>query len=397
MQDCDLSYQTLYHQQESSNKMRDQQVVSPVTIGLNTMEEDFEHSSLKLKPAKKNRRFNPMRSLPSEKNSEKQSVSILFSQAGVPKIASSSISPAKTEPMSTPITSSSMNTTTTPSSSTKMTRSTIQQQSTPSNAASPLPASNRAPSPVPDVDVHDSPSPAASWASNSSNFSEEDETVAAAHLLQQVHSGAFFQNQSSNNKNTNSQTNNYSPVMLPYSYSYQLPAAGSKGTPTTVAFTSAYPLTPQQALQVVQAQTGGTPLPKGWPLSVSTPVGGGGVNSTGVMDPSKSYKPRQCTKKKECVSCHTLDTPMWRDSADGERLCNACGIRWKKYGVSCGSCKYIPRKYERSSSRCRKCSGTLVVTPVLPSDANTSANMPLPSLPSSTATTLHSIHSHPSA
>ena len=34
--------------------------------------------------------------------------------------------------------------------------------------------------------------------------------------------------------------------------------------------------------------------------------------------------------EKECASCGTFKTPLWRDAEDGTHLCNACGIRYKK-------------------------------------------------------------------
>jgi len=35
--------------------------------------------------------------------------------------------------------------------------------------------------------------------------------------------------------------------------------------------------------------------------------------------------------EKECASCGTFKTPLWRDAEDATHLCNACGIRYKKY------------------------------------------------------------------
>ncbi|KAM8842083.1 GATA-type zinc finger protein 1 isoform 1-T2 [Synchiropus picturatus] len=62
---------------------------------------------------------------------------------------------------------------------------------------------------------------------------------------------------------------------------------------------------------------------------------------------------------KVCASCCTKKTPMWRDADDGTPLCNACGIRYKKYRVRCGNCWHIPRKENNSNSCCLKC-GTSV-------------------------------------
>ncbi|XP_013860377.1 GATA-type zinc finger protein 1 [Austrofundulus limnaeus] len=64
-------------------------------------------------------------------------------------------------------------------------------------------------------------------------------------------------------------------------------------------------------------------------------------------------------KNKVCASCCTRKTPMWRDAEDGTPLCNACGIRYKKYRVHCVFCWHIPRKEGNSNSCCLKC-GNLV-------------------------------------
>lgn len=60
--------------------------------------------------------------------------------------------------------------------------------------------------------------------------------------------------------------------------------------------------------------------------------------------------------EKECASCGTNKTPLWRDAEDGTHLCNACGIRWKKYRVRCIRCWYIPKKEEKVTKTCPSCS-----------------------------------------
>nr|XP_019939939.1 PREDICTED: GATA-type zinc finger protein 1 [Paralichthys olivaceus]XP_019939940.1 PREDICTED: GATA-type zinc finger protein 1 [Paralichthys olivaceus]XP_019939941.1 PREDICTED: GATA-type zinc finger protein 1 [Paralichthys olivaceus] len=65
------------------------------------------------------------------------------------------------------------------------------------------------------------------------------------------------------------------------------------------------------------------------------------------------------SKDKVCASCCTRKTPMWRDAEDGTPLCNACGIRYKKYRVRCVNCWHIPRKEGNSNSCCLRC-GNLV-------------------------------------
>ncbi|XP_041837907.1 GATA-type zinc finger protein 1 isoform X2 [Melanotaenia boesemani] len=67
-------------------------------------------------------------------------------------------------------------------------------------------------------------------------------------------------------------------------------------------------------------------------------------------------------KGKVCASCCTRKTPMWRDAEDGTPLCNACGIRYKKYRVRCVNCWHIPRKEGNSNSRCLKCGNFVRLT-----------------------------------
>ncbi|KAK2816911.1 hypothetical protein Q5P01_025102 [Channa striata] len=61
------------------------------------------------------------------------------------------------------------------------------------------------------------------------------------------------------------------------------------------------------------------------------------------------------SKDKVCASCCTRKTPMWRDAEDGTPLCNACGIRYKKYRVRCVNCWHIPKKEGNTNSCCLKC------------------------------------------
>lgn len=37
-----------------------------------------------------------------------------------------------------------------------------------------------------------------------------------------------------------------------------------------------------------------------------------------------------------CTNCHTTTTTLWRRNADGEPVCNACGLYTKLHGVSGG-------------------------------------------------------------
>ncbi|XP_063045862.1 GATA-type zinc finger protein 1 [Engraulis encrasicolus] len=65
------------------------------------------------------------------------------------------------------------------------------------------------------------------------------------------------------------------------------------------------------------------------------------------------------TVTKTCASCCTRKTPLWRDAEDGTPLCNACGIRYKKYRVRCTGCWHIPRKDTKSKVNCFKCGDVL--------------------------------------
>uniref|UniRef100_A0A672GDS6 Zinc finger GATA like protein 1 n=1 Tax=Salarias fasciatus TaxID=181472 RepID=A0A672GDS6_SALFA len=69
----------------------------------------------------------------------------------------------------------------------------------------------------------------------------------------------------------------------------------------------------------------------------------------------KTSSSEEESESKVCASCCTRKTPMWRDAEDGTPLCNACGIRYKKYRVRCVNCWHIPRKEGNSSSHCLKC------------------------------------------
>ncbi|KAM5172993.1 GATA-type zinc finger protein 1 isoform 2-T2 [Mantella aurantiaca] len=65
----------------------------------------------------------------------------------------------------------------------------------------------------------------------------------------------------------------------------------------------------------------------------------------------------QTSSIKRCASCKTQKTPLWRDAEDGTPLCNACGIRYKKYGMRCEQCWNIPKKDGKSCSRYCGCGG----------------------------------------
>ncbi|XP_071953752.1 uncharacterized protein [Antedon mediterranea] len=75
--------------------------------------------------------------------------------------------------------------------------------------------------------------------------------------------------------------------------------------------------------------------------------------------PKKSYTHNEIGKI--CSSCGTKKTPLWRDAEDGTPLCNACGIRYKKYRIRCVSCWFIPRKEGKANTKCHRCGDPLRV------------------------------------
>ncbi|XP_042303590.1 GATA-type zinc finger protein 1 [Sceloporus undulatus] len=69
---------------------------------------------------------------------------------------------------------------------------------------------------------------------------------------------------------------------------------------------------------------------------------------------------------KRCASCKTRKTPLWRDAEDGTPLCNACGIRYKKYRIRCFRCWNIPKHGGKPYSHCSNCGGRLRVVAAQP-------------------------------
>ncbi|KYO30390.1 GATA-type zinc finger protein 1 [Alligator mississippiensis] len=67
-----------------------------------------------------------------------------------------------------------------------------------------------------------------------------------------------------------------------------------------------------------------------------------------------------------CASCKTQKTPLWRIAEDGTPLCNACGIRYKKYRIRCFRCWNIPRKNRKLHSWCPKCGERLHLAVAMP-------------------------------
>uniref|UniRef100_A0A663DQY5 GATA-type domain-containing protein n=1 Tax=Aquila chrysaetos chrysaetos TaxID=223781 RepID=A0A663DQY5_AQUCH len=95
-------------------------------------------------------------------------------------------------------------------------------------------------------------------------------------------------------------------------------------------------------------------------LSVRPPGRGGGIwgclhptrpNTAGIWGCSRVSP----TGSKRCASCKTRRTPLWRAAENGTPLCNACGIRYKKYRVRCRRCWNIPGKSGTPRPQCPHC------------------------------------------
>eukprot|EP01136_Pigoraptor_vietnamica_P037545 Opistho-1_new@105629 len=109
------------------------------------------------------------------------------------------------------------------------------------------------------------------------------------------------------------------------------------------------------------ARTQPSPAPQRRQRTMSTSSSVTYAGSSFQPAPELHASPRAGAK--ECASCGTRKTPMWRDDPEGTPLCNACGIRYKKYRVRCPGFRYIPRKDENPHGKCSKCKSRLVRDP----------------------------------
>ncbi|KAK2187597.1 hypothetical protein NP493_160g00032 [Ridgeia piscesae] len=58
---------------------------------------------------------------------------------------------------------------------------------------------------------------------------------------------------------------------------------------------------------------------------------------------------------RQCASCNTRRTALWRGAEDGTPLCNACGIRYRKYRIRCKHCWLVPTRGSQGSANCTRC------------------------------------------
>lgn len=82
-----------------------------------------------------------------------------------------------------------------------------------------------------------------------------------------------------------------------------------------------------------------------------SPMGPNGATPTGTFSGEKLVVLTSTTKTLECSNCHTKTTPLWRKTALGDTLCNACGLFYKLHGtLRPSNHSYLPRGQPNASA-----------------------------------------------
>ncbi|XP_004688798.1 PREDICTED: GATA-type zinc finger protein 1 [Condylura cristata] len=120
-----------------------------------------------------------------------------------------------------------------------------------------------------------------------------------------------------------------------------------KMDPQFEGVTLRFQIKPDSSLQIIPSYS----------LACSSRSQGPSAVPSGSPEPSPGGS--EALGPRRCASCRTQRTPLWRDAEDGTPLCNACGIRYKKYGTRCSSCWLVPRKNVQSKRLCGRCGMSL--------------------------------------
>ncbi|XP_048788870.1 GATA-type zinc finger protein 1 [Lagopus muta] len=95
--------------------------------------------------------------------------------------------------------------------------------------------------------------------------------------------------------------------------------------------------------------------PRGPPAHRRPPKVRKGAGSS--SEDERSAPPAPGPPPRSCASCKTQRTPLWRAAENGTPLCNACGIRYRKYRRRCRRCWSVPRRsaLPPPAARCPQC------------------------------------------
>lgn len=113
--------------------------------------------------------------------------------------------------------------------------------------------------------------------------------------------------------------------LKPKTSSFQDPAHGQLDTPSVSHVQS-------KNIGIVRHQTK-SPRITSNPGTTSSP-GMTPVSNTAARVSIPSNTIGSNNKHVECFNCHTMKTPLWRKSPDGQTLCNACGLFLKLHGTT---------------------------------------------------------------
>lgn len=97
-----------------------------------------------------------------------------------------------------------------------------------------------------------------------------------------------------------------------------------------------------------------------------------------IKRPNQKVKP--VNLKRVCMACSTKNSSYWREPWQGACLCNACALRYKKRGVACSKCVYVPFKEDNIQMPCPRCSGEFITYGMGDSDSSYSGPPESPSV-----------------